>query len=166
MSSRGTCPAMVERARRHGLGRGRPSRREHRLCAECILHRQPGRRAHGRRARHLGQRGRSDCTALGLARMTVERASHDADHATPREETTEERPGNARDQREVERFSRYLRSTPCLITSDVTGDQGTARRSRGTTLGVRVDGLVSCHFGTEAISRQRFLQCFDRPLSA
>jgi hypothetical protein len=148
MSSRGTCPAMVARARRHGLGRGRPSRREHRLCAECILHRQPGRRAHGRRACHLGQRGRSDCKAPGPARMTVERDSHDADHATPREVTELERNGNAREQREAERFYRYLRSTPCLITLEMTGAHGACARSARMHLCVRVDRpVIRCRPG-------------------
>jgi hypothetical protein len=37
----------------------------------------------------------------------------------------------------------------CGLTLDVTGDQGKARRSRGTTLGVRVDGPVKLHFAAE-----------------
>ena len=68
-----------------------------------------------------------------------------ATHAAPTEVTTLERPGHAREQCETEMFSRYFRSTPCLITLDVTGDQGKARRSCGTTLVVRVDGPVRHH---------------------
>ena len=142
MSSRGTCPAMVERARRHGLGRRRPGRHERRHCAGCVCPRQPCCRARGRRAHHLSQRGRSGCKGLDLVRMTMERDSHDADHATPREETAIARQGNDRVHCEAARFSRYTRSTPCLITLELTGGREARARSARKHLGVRVERPV------------------------
>jgi hypothetical protein len=99
---------------------------------------KPSQRAHGRRARNASQRGRSDCKGLGLVRTTMERDSHDADHATPRGETTLERQSNAREHCEAERFYRYVRSMPCLITSEITGAHAARLRSGRKHLGVRV----------------------------